>query len=112
MVGPSRYGRAGRQQRVAGVPQPVPGSSSARLRAASGLVRCTNLCLAHRLLHLPQAQPRLPPRSQVSGRVLNAHSGDELVLQQTLGRDSRTHNGVDYACAEGSAVSALLRQGD
>ena len=59
---------------VAGVPQPVPGSSSA------------------------STQP-------FSGRVLNAYSGDELVYSKTLG-DWRTHNGVDYACAEGSEVSA------
>ena len=37
--------------------------------------------------------------------MLNAYSGDELVYSKTLG-DWRTHNGVDYACAEGSAVSA------
>ena len=41
----------------------------------------------------------------VSGRILNAYSGDELVYNKTLG-DWRTHNGVDYACAEGSEVSA------
>ena len=68
---------------VAGVPQPVPGSSSASSGAASGSGS----------VHEP------------SGRVLNAYSGDELVYSKTLG-DWRTHNGVDYACAEGSAVSA------
>lgn len=39
------------------------------------------------------------------GKILNGYSGDELVYNKTLG-DWRTHNGVDYACAEGSAVSA------
>ena len=41
----------------------------------------------------------------VSGRILNAYSGDELVYNKTLG-DWRTHNGVDYACAQDAAVSA------
>lgn len=39
----------------------------------------------------------------VSGRMLNAYSGDELVYNKTLG-DWRTHNGADYACAEGESV--------
>lgn len=41
----------------------------------------------------------------VSGRVLNAYSGDELVYSKTLG-DWRTHNGVDLACEQGEAVCA------
>ncbi len=41
----------------------------------------------------------------VSGRVLNAYSGDELVYSSTLG-DWRTHNGVDYACAQDAQVCA------
>ena len=41
----------------------------------------------------------------VEGRILNAFSGDELVYNKTLG-DWRTHNGVDYACAQGAAVAA------
>ena len=36
----------------------------------------------------------------VSGRILNAYSGDELVYNKTLG-DWRTHNGIDYAAAKG-----------
>ena len=75
MVGPSRYGRAGRQQRSRG--------TAARAGQLECLVWCgiwlwfgaRTLCLAHRL------------------------------YSKTLG-DWRTHNGVDYACAEGSAVSA------
>lgn len=39
------------------------------------------------------------------GRVLNAYSGDELVYSSTLG-DWRTHNGVDYACAQDAQVCA------
>lgn len=41
----------------------------------------------------------------VSGAAITPFSGDMLVKNETLG-DWRTHNGVDYACAEGSAVSA------
>lgn len=39
----------------------------------------------------------------VSGAVLQPYSGDELVYNETLG-DWRTHNGIDYACAEGDSV--------
>ena len=54
----------------------------------------------------PAASSAAPASTQpFSGRVLNAYSGDELVYSKTLG-DWRTHNGVDYACAEGSEVSA------
>ena len=48
---------------VAGVPQPVPGSSSASSGAASGS-GSVHEPSALRTLHLPQAQPRLPPRSR------------------------------------------------
>ena len=41
----------------------------------------------------------------VSGRILNAYSGDELVYNKTLG-DWRTHNGIDYAVETGAALSA------
>lgn len=41
----------------------------------------------------------------VSGSVIKAYSGDELVYSNTLA-DWRTHNGTDYACANGSAVKA------
>ena len=36
---------------------------------------------------------------------MNAYSGDELVYSSTLG-DWRTHNGVDYACAQDAQVCA------
>lgn len=39
----------------------------------------------------------------VSGRILNAYSGDELVYNKTLG-DWRTHNGADYAAPAGESV--------
>ena len=41
----------------------------------------------------------------VSGSVINAFSGDELVYSKTL-EDWRTHNGIDYACSNGEAVYA------
>lgn len=39
------------------------------------------------------------------GKVLAPYSGDELVYNATLG-DWRTHNGVDYACAQDAQVCA------
>ena len=90
---------------VAGVPQPVPGSSSASSGAASGS-GSVHEPSALRTDSAPAASSAAPASTQpFSGRVLNAYSGDELVYSKTLG-DWRTHNGVDYACAEGSAVSA------
>ena len=41
----------------------------------------------------------------VDGEIALAFSGDDLVYSRTLG-DWRTHNGVDYACAQDAAVSA------
>ncbi len=41
----------------------------------------------------------------VSGAILQAFSGDELVYNETLG-DWRTHNGVDYSAALGEEVIA------
>ena len=90
---------------VAGVPQPVPGSLSASSGAASGS-GSVHEPSALRTDSAPAASSAAPASTQpFSGRVLNAYSGDELVYSKTLG-DWRTHNGVDYACAEGSAVSA------
>ena len=54
----------------------------------------------------PASSSAAPASTQpVSGRVLNAYSGDELVYSSTLG-DWRTHNGVDYACAQDAQVCA------
>ena len=41
----------------------------------------------------------------VAGEAAQGFSGDELVYSGTLG-DWRTHNGLDYACAEGEPVRA------
>ena len=54
----------------------------------------------------PASSSAAPASAQpVTGRVLNACSGDELVYNKTLG-DWRTHNGVDYACSQDAAVNA------
>ena len=90
---------------VAGVPQPARDSSSASSGAASGSGSVSEPS-ALRADSTPAASSAAPASMQpFSGRVLNAYSGDELVYSKTLG-DWRTHNGVDYACAEGSEVSA------
>ena len=52
------------------------------------------------------AVPQTPAyTSPVSGRMVQAYSGDELVYNQTLG-DWRTHNGADYLCEAGESVFA------
>lgn len=90
---------------VAGVPQPVPGSSSASSGAASGS-GSVHEPSALRTDSAPAASSAAPASTQpFSGRVLNAYSGDELVYSKTLG-DWRTHNGVDYACAQDAQVCA------
>ena len=54
----------------------------------------------------PASSSAAPASAQpVTGRILNACSGDELVYNKTLG-DWRTHNGVDYACSQDAAVNA------
>ena len=91
---------------AANVPKPeppAPSASSSGARSGSGSVHEPS---ALRTDSAPAASSAAPASTQpFSGRVLNAYSGDELVYSKTLG-DWRTHNGVDYACAEGSAVSA------
>ena len=94
---------------MADVPQPAssaaPGGSGASSGAASGSgsVREPSALQsdsgpASSSAQSASAQPML-------GHILNAYSGDELVYNKTLG-DWRTHNGVDYACAQGDAVTA------
>ena len=87
----------------ANVPKPASSASSSGAQSGSGLVHEPS---ALQGASSPASSSAAPASTQpVSGRVLNAYSGDELVYSSTLG-DWRTHNGVDYACAEGSAVSA------
>ena len=92
---------------VANVPKADSSSggaaSSSGAQSGSGSVREPS---ALQTESSPASSSAAPASTQpVSGRVLNSYSGDELVYSKTLG-DWRTHNGVDYACAEGSAVSA------
>ena len=90
---------------VAGVPQPVPGSSSASSGAASGS-GSVHEPSALQGASSPASSSAAPASTQpVSGRVLNGYSGDELVYNKTLG-DWRTHNGIDYACAKDAAIQS------
>ena len=78
-------------------------ASSSGARSGFGSVREPS---ALQTESLPASSSAAPASTQpVSGRVLNAYSGDELVYSSTLG-DWRTHNGVDYACAQDAQVCA------
>ena len=92
---------------VANVPKADSSSggaaSSSGARSGSGSVREPS---ALQTESLPASSSAAPASTQpVSGRVLNSYSGDELVYSKTLG-DWRTHNGVDYACAQDAQVCA------
>ena len=88
---------------VANVPEPASSASSSGAQSGSGLVHEPS---ALQGASSPASSSAAPASTQpVSGRVLNAYSGDELVYSKTLG-DWRTHNGVDYACAQDTQVCA------
>ena len=91
---------------AANVPKPeppAPSASSSGARSGSGSVREPS---ALQGASSPASSSAAPVSTQpVSGRVLNAYSGDELVYSSTLG-DWRTHNGVDYAASRGAEVTA------
>ena len=92
---------------VANVPKADSSSggaaSSSGARSGSGSVREPS---ALQTESLPASSSAAPASTQpVSGRVLHSYSGDELVYSKTLG-DWRTHNGVDYACAQDAQVCA------
>ena len=88
---------------AANVPKPASSASSSGAQSGSGLVHEPS---ALQGASSPASSSAAPASTQpVSGRVLNAYSGDELVYNKTLG-DWRTHNGVDYACTQGTAVAA------
>ena len=92
---------------VANVPEARSSSggaaSSSGAQSGSGLVHEPS---ALQGASSPASSSAAPASTQpVSGRVLNAYSGDELVYSSTLG-DWRTHNGVDYACAQDAQVCA------
>lgn len=91
---------------AANVPKPAPpapSASSSGARSGSGSVHEPS---ALQGASSPASSSVAPASTQpVSGRVLNAYSGDELVYSSTLG-DWRTHNGVDYAASRGAEVTA------
>ena len=87
----------------ADVPQQTPSGASSGAQSGSGSLREPS---ALQGASSPASSSAAPASTQpVSGRVLNAYSGDELVYSSTLG-DWRTHNGVDYACAQDAQVCA------
>lgn len=90
---------------AADVPQPASSasSSSSGARSGSGSVSEPSALRTESASGSGSAAPA--STQPVSGGVLNAYSGDELVYNKTLG-DWRTHNGVDYACNAGDTVSA------
>lgn len=87
----------------ADVPQQTPSGASSGAQSGSGSLREPSALQGASSPANSSAQPAAAP--SMPGRVLNAFSGDELVYNKTLG-DWRTHNGVDYACAQDAAVSA------
>ena len=88
---------------AANVPKPASSASSSGAQSGSGLVHEPS---ALQGASSPASSSAAPASTQpVSGRVLNAYSGDELVYSSTLG-DWRTHNGIDYACAKDAAVQS------
>lgn len=88
---------------AANVPKPASSASSSGAQSGSGLVHEPS---ALQGASSPASSSAAPASTQpVSGRVLNAYSGDELVYSSTLG-DWRTHNGVDYAADRGAEVTA------
>lgn len=87
----------------ANVPKPASSASSSGAQSGSGLVHEPS---ALQGASSPASSSAAPASTQpVSGKVLNAYSGDELVYSSTLG-DWRTHNGVDYAASRGAEVTA------
>ena len=88
---------------AANVPKPASSASSSGAQSGSGLVHEPS---ALQGASSPASSSAAPASTQpVSGRILNAYSGDELVYSSTLG-DWRTHNGIDYACAKDAAVQS------
>ena len=92
---------------VAGVPKAESGAASSG--SSSGAVSGAGSVREPSALQgssAPASSSAAPACAQpVTGRVLNACSGDELVYNKTLG-DWRTHNGIDYACAKDAAVQS------
>ena len=87
------------------VPQPASSVPSASSGARSGSGSVSEPSALHTESSSAASSAAPAAAQPVAGRVLNAYSGDELVYNKTLG-DWRTHNGVDYACAQDAQVCA------
>ena len=92
---------------VSGVPKPTAAPSPAAKPSASPSPSGSGSASSGGSAQpAASAAPQTPAyTSPVSGRMVQAYSGDELVYNQTLG-DWRTHNGADYLCAAGESVFA------
>lgn len=91
------------------VPQPAPTAAPSASSSSSGASSGSGSVSEPSELQTgsaPADAAAAPAYAQpVSGQILAAFSGDELVYNKTLG-DWRTHNGTDYGCAEGDSVFA------
>lgn len=89
-----------------GIPEKQPSSGAqSSSESSSGESSSTGSGKEPSVSNEPAAVPNTLYAPPVSGSVVQAFSGDELVYNETLA-DWRTHNGVDYACATGSTVTA------
>lgn len=92
--------------RAEGVPEQSASSTQANASASSSGSGSASASGAARGHSGASAAAPAPSFTQpVSGSVIKAFSGDELVLSKTL-EDWRTHNGTDYACSTGDSVFA------
>lgn len=90
---------------VEGVPKPTPAAPAQSSASRSGSGSSSASANAEHEQEEPAAVQAPSYTSPVSGRILTAFSGDDLVYNKTL-EDWRTHNGVDYACDAGESVYA------
>lgn len=88
-----------------GVPQATPAAPAQSSASQSGSGLPSESANAEPEQDEPAAAPAPSYTSPVSGRILTAFSGDDLVYNKTL-EDWRTHNGTDYACETGASVYA------
>ena len=91
--------------RVPAAPQDPAHGSSRSSGGASGSGSVREPSALHAGSAPASSSPAAASASPVFGRILNGYSGDELVYNKTLG-DWRTHNGIDYAAAQGETVAS------
>jgi murein DD-endopeptidase MepM/ murein hydrolase activator NlpD len=93
---------------VKNVPQPSPTTAPKPSNASSGASSGSASVREPLELHTesePIDAAAASACAPVSGQVISAYSGDDLIYNKTL-NDWRTHNGTDYACTEGESVFA------